>query len=205
MNTQLRLVLMLCFTAIYSATIGQNIPKTAQDIPIFPKAKINIEEQQQALKDFKEIYEGAPIQEYSISLYSVRTEIYEVCRFYIEKLGATEGFPEYDDGMNTKPWYEVSYFPDNYFEDQWEYDTKIWDGNWFKTAVEKRKQWEPGKWVQGAYFEWTVLQRDGNLAHFSIDISDDNSFDTRAKTAEDKTLIAIMSRIEISEDEWGDN
>lgn len=204
MNLSFKLFLIWC-TIICSSAFGQKIPKTAQDIPVFPGAEINITEQQQALKDFKEIYEGQPIRDYSISVYSIRTDPNVICRYYIEKLGATEGFPEYNNGLNTKPWYEIGYFPENYFEDQWDYDTKIWDGVWFTTAVAKREQWEPGKWVQGAYFEWTVLQRNGDLARFSIDISDDNSFDTRAKTIEDKTLIAITSRIEISENEWEDN
>lgn len=204
MNHSIKMFL-IWFTITCSSAFGQTIPKTAQDIPVFPGAEINMAEQQQALNDFKQIYEGQPIRDYSISVYSIGTDPNEICRYYIEKLGAVEGFPEYDDGLNTEPWYEMSYFPANYFEDQWERDTKIWDGKWFTTAVMKREQWETGKWVQGAYFEWTVLQRNGDLARFSIDISDDNSFDTRAKTVEDKTLIAITSRIEISEDGWEDD
>ncbi|MDA3943481.1 MAG: hypothetical protein PF694_08080 [Bacteroidetes bacterium] len=184
---------------ICSLAYGQTIPRSEQEIPVFSGAERNLPEQKQALKDYLETHEGEPIRDIRLSVYTAKVEPSEVCRFYIEKLGAKEGFPEYDEGVNTKPWYEVSYFSERDFEEQWEFDTKIWDGKWLKTAVAKRKQWEPGKWLASAIFEWTVLLDNGDIKRFSIDIIDD-SYDTRARIISDKTILTIVSRIEKSEE-----
>jgi hypothetical protein len=126
----------------------------------------------------------------------------EVCKFYIEKLRAKEGFPEdHNPEMKTNPWYELSYFDSSWFEDQYEGNIKIQDGKWFKAALSKRKQWEQGEWLQGAYFEWTVILDNGDWVRHFVDIIDDNSFDSRAKTVNDKTMITIVSQTGISDEE----
>lgn len=206
-------ILLLSF---FAAAYGQSIPRAWQEIPIFPGASIDQEAQKQTIKDYQEIHAGEPIRDLHINVYTVRTVPDDVCRFYIEKLGAIDEFPEDDSWSSgsvseTKPWYEAGYFQNSWFEEQYEGDIKIWDGKWFKSALSKRQQWIDGEWLQGAYFEWTIILDNGDLARFSIDLIDDDSFDTRAKTVSDKTMITIVSRIEKSEeaieeeeDEWMD-
>jgi hypothetical protein len=195
------ILLFLC-VAIY----GQNIPRSQDEIPVFPGSVRNLEAQKQAFKDYKEISTGESLRDLQVSVYSAKTVPDEVCQFYIEKLGANEGFPEVnsdaqDQEMNTSPWYEVGYFDQSWFEDQYEGNIKIQDGKWLKEALSKRKQWKQGEWLQSAYFEWTVMLDNGDLVRHFVDILDDNSYDSRAKTVNNKTMITIGSQIEKSEEE----
>ena len=197
MKTTFYLFTVLCLFH-FTSSFGQNVPKTEKDIPVFPGAVIDVEAQQQAQKDYQEIHEGNALSNSSVKVYTVSVAPDEVCRFYIKSLGAKEGFPE-DSSGETKPWYEVSYFPSDWFEDQHEGNIKIHDGKWLKFELSKRQQWAPGEWLQGAYFQWIIALSNGDLARFSIDIIDDNSFDTRAKKVSNKTQITITSQIEESE------
>lgn len=189
------------FLFIWLAGKGQNIPYTAKEIPVFPGVLQNEKEQKQSLQDYQEILDGEPLRELSVSVYSAMTIPDDVCRFYIEKLGATEGFPDdnSEPQISVNPWYEAGFFDDSWFEDQYEGNIKIQDGKWIKAALAERKQWKPGKWLQGAYFEWTVLLNNGDLARHFIDIIDDDSFDSRTKTVTNKTMITIVSQILESE------
>jgi hypothetical protein len=183
------LFLLLCTTGY-----GQNIPGFENEIPVFPGAVRNQEAQKQALKDYQESFAGESLNDVHVSVYSSNTIPDEVCRFYINKLGAKEGFPEdHDPEMETDPWYEVSYFDNSWFEDQHEGNIKIWDGKWFKSALSERSKWTEGEWLQGAYFEWTVSHGNGKLTRHFVDIIDDNSFDTRKKTVNNNTMITIVS------------
>jgi hypothetical protein len=194
----------ILFLSFFAAVYGQNIPRKWQEIPLFPGATIDQEAQKQTIKDYQESHAGEPIRDLHINVYTVKRVPDDVCRFYIEKLGAVEGLPDDDSWLsesksNTRPWYEVNFFHNSWFEEQYEGDIKIWDGKWLKSALSKRQQWTEGEWLQGAYFEWTIILENGDLARFSIDIFDDDSFDTRAKTVSDKTTITIVSQIEKSE------
>lgn len=187
-------------TVVYA----QKTPLSEKEIPIFPGATVEVDAQKQAQEDYQDIHEGEPIKYSNVKVYTVSVVPDEVCRFYIEKLGAKEGFPEDDSddlkpGVKTKPWFELSYFPDSWFEDQFEGNIKIHDGKWLKTALSKRKQWTQGEWLQAAYFEWEIVNNNGDLARYSIDIMDDNSFDSRAKKVSDKTMITITTHIEETE------
>ncbi len=197
MKTTFYLFTVLCLFH-FTSCFGQNVPKTEKDIPIFPGAVIDVEAQKQAQKDYQEIREGQSVGSYSVKVYTVSVAPDEVCRFYINKLGALEGFPEEGSG-ETKPWYEVNYFPSDWFEDQHEGNIKIHDGKWLKSELSKRKQWAPGEWLQGAYFEWEIALSNGDLVRYSIDIIDNDSFDTRAKKVSDRTQITITSQVEESE------
>jgi hypothetical protein len=191
---------------LLSLTIyGQNIPRSGQEIPVFPGSVRNLEAQKQALKDYQEIHEGESIGDLHVSVYSVNSVPDEVCRFYIDKLRAKEGFPEDDseEGHNP-PWYEVDFFSKSLFMDQHEGNIKIHDGKWFKVALAERNQWIQGEWLASAYFEWTVRLNNGDMVRCSIDIIDDNSFDTRAKKVENKTLITLVSQIEKSDEDMDD-
>lgn len=197
MKTSSLLLAVLCLL-LFSSSYAQNVPKAEKDIPIYPGAVIDIEAQKQAQKDYQEIHEGQSVGSYSVKVYYVSAVPDDVCRFYINKLGAKEGFPE-DGSGETKPWYEVNYFPSSWFDDQYEGNIKIHDGKWLKSALMKRKQWAPGEWLQGAYFEWEIALNNGDMVRFSIDIIDDDSFDTRAKKVSDRTQITITSQVEESE------
>ncbi|MBN1116278.1 MAG: hypothetical protein JXA77_03670 [Bacteroidales bacterium] len=191
---------LIAFLTFCLVCKGQNIPFTANEIPLFPGAMQNMEAQKLALKDYQEIYEGESLSNLQVSVYCVKTVPDDVCRFYIEKLGAKEGFPEDNTDFqnpekNTKPWYEVGLYDESLFEDQYEGDIKIHDGKWFKAALSERKQWVNGEWLQGSYFEWTVRLNNGEWARHFIDIIDDDSFDSRAKTVNNKTMITIVSQI----------
>ncbi|NCU31655.1 MAG: hypothetical protein EOM23_01675, partial [Candidatus Moranbacteria bacterium] len=120
MKNLFKLVFIACLISCYAAC-GQTISSSEQEIPVFPGAERNLPEQKQALKDYLETNEGQPIRDIRVNVFTAKVEPSEVCRYYIAKLGATEGFPEYDDGVNTKPWYEVSFFSERDFEDQWEF------------------------------------------------------------------------------------
>ena len=211
MKTSTRLYVLTCLLfCICIAGNGQTIPRSEQDIPLFPGSVRNLEAQKQTLADYKEIHAGEAISDLQISVYSAGSVADQVCRFYIEKLGAKEGFPEDNDYLpnqeiNTKPWYEVSYFPNSWFEDQYEGNIKIHDGKWFKSALSERNQWKQGKWLQGAYFEWTGILNSGDLVRCSVEIIDDDSFDSRTRTVTNKTLITILSRIERSDEDMEDD
>jgi hypothetical protein len=196
-------ILAVLILFIFIPSIAQNIPRTEKDIPIFPEAIVDMEAQQQALEDYKEIHEGESILNLSVKVYTVSMAPDEVCKFYIKKLGAKEGFPEDNGdskpGVNTMPWFEVDYFPTSLFEDQHEGNIKIHDGKWLKTALTKRQQWIPGEWLQSAYFEWEIILGNDQMANFSIEIIDADSFDTRAKKVTNKTLITIISKIQETE------
>lgn len=201
MKNSIITVIITC-SILCSATYGQRIPKSEKEVPVFPGAQRDLPAQEYALKDFLEIQQGQPIYDIQLSVYSINSPPDDITRFYIEKLGATEGFPVEEAGIDTKPWYELNYFSESYYEDQYERDTKIWDGKWFRSALAKRKQWTSGYWLQYAYFEWTKKLDNGDLARISVDISDDDSFDTRAKIVKDKTMLTITSYIEKSEEAY---
>ncbi|MBN2174882.1 MAG: hypothetical protein JW731_12170 [Bacteroidales bacterium] len=203
-------LIAIVFLLISLTSVGQNIPRKAEEIPLFPGSVTDMEKQQQALKDYQEIFAGEQLSDLRVSVYKVKTIPDDVCRFYIEKLNAGEGFPDddYDSphpDKNIKPWYEVSYFDNSWFKDQYEGNIKIQDGKWIKAALSEREQWIQGKWLQGAYFEWTVTLENGDWSRHFVDIIDDNSFDSRAKTVNNKTIITIVSQIGTSDDEIDDD
>jgi hypothetical protein len=203
-------LISIIFLFLTAASYGQTIPRTAQDIPLYTGSMPDMEQQQQALKDYQEIFAGEPLRDLLVRVYKVKTIPDDVCRFYIEKLNASEGFPddEYDSphpDKNIKPWYEVSYFDGSWFQYQYEGDIKIQDGKWIKGALSERKQWAQGEWLQGVYFEWTVILENGDWTRHFVDIIDDNSFDSRAKTVNNKTMITIVSLIGQSDDDMDDD
>ncbi len=200
------LLFMILLLLICSTGNGQNIYRTEQEIPVFPGAVRNIEAQKQALSEYQEIYAGESLRDLRVSVYNVKTIPDDVCRFYIEKLKAKEGFPDDNSGSSNpestiKPWYEVSYYDNSWFEDQYEGNIKIRDGKWFKATLSKRKPWSQGEWLQGVYFEWTVILENGDWARHFVDIIDDDSFDSGAKTVNNKTLITIVSQVGTSDED----
>ncbi len=183
-------ILLLCLPfALY----GQIIPKLEQQIPLYPGAVIDKQLQEQAKQAYidsgdENIYAA------SVNVYVAKALPDDVCRFYIKKLGAQEDF---SNTYPAKPWYEPAYFPKSDFEDQYHRDLKIHDGKWFKSALSQRSQWKNGEWLESAYFEWEVLQSNGDLARFRIAVEDD-SFDNATKTASTKTIITFLKHVEKS-------
>lgn len=188
----LSLLMLTGFTAF-----GQTVPKNEQQIPLYPGATPDTGLQEQATHDYAEIHEGEPhIRSVSIKVYSAKALPDEVCRFYINKLGATEGFPNM---YPAKPWYETSYFSHSVFEDQYHRDLKIHDGKWWKSVLSQRPQWEKGEWLEAAFFEWEVIQNNGDLARFNVSV-EDYSIDNENKTSVAKTVITTIVSVEKSEE-----
>lgn len=199
MKTKISAIIFAC--ALFSLTAaGQRIPKSEKEVPVFPGAQRDLSAQEYARSDYLDVNQGQSIYDIHVSVYSINIPPDAIARFYIENLGATEGFPYEEESIETKPFYELDFFPESWYEDQYERDTKIWDGKWFKSALAKRKEWAPGLWLQQAYFEWTALLENDDLARITVNIADDNSFDTRARTVNDRTLLLITSHIEKSEE-----
>lgn len=98
------------------------------------------------------------------------------------------------------PWYEVQYYTELDFEDQYEYDTMIYDGQWVKSCLEGRENWDDEGWVLSAWTEWEVFMDNGSIAHFGINV-EDNSFDRVNKSFTNKTRIMVHILVERSEEE----
>lgn len=192
--------IILCLF-INNAAKSQTIPASIQEIPVFLGAVPNILGQEQALLDLQDVLIEQPVYAVKASVYTINTIPDEICRFYIKRLNAVEGLQIEEEGEHTRPWYELNFFPESWYENQYERNTKIWDGDWFKTALAKRKQWTPGNWLQQAYFEWTIVLDNGDVKRLSIEILDDDSFDTRSKIVSDQSLITFRSYIEKSDED----
>ena len=134
---------------------------------------------------------------YTVKVYTAKTIIDEVCKFYINKLSAKPGTPVEDPasikpGAFYPPWYELDFYGPEIFEDQYERNTLIQDGKWVKSAFAKRPQWKKGAWLCQAWFEWNIALNNGDLATYSV-LLEDVGYDSRKKV----DFLSTRIRIEI--------
>lgn len=77
---------------------------------------------------------------------------------------------------------------------------------WIRTAFEKRPQWEKGAWLCQAWFEWNIMQDNGDLATYTVLLMDEG-YDWRKKVDFKATQIRIEILVtkseEALEEEWG--
>ncbi len=197
-NRKLWLISSLLLLFSFSV-LAAGPPRSEKEIPVYPGAVRDQAAEKELLSQRSEY--GPEIQKtwrsYTVRVYTVKTIIDEVCKFYISKLGAKPGTPVEDPaslkpGAVYSPWYELDFYGPEIFEDQYERNTLIQDGKWVKSAFAKRPQWKKGAWLCQAWFEWNIVLNNGDLATYSV-LLEDVGYDSRKKV----DFLSTRIRIEI--------
>lgn len=170
-------------------------PLNEKEIPVYPGAVRD----QAAEEERRQFYEEGPRYDHwrleTVRVYTVKKLVDDVCRYYIDQLGAEPGgtvddpydlFPGEVDG----PWYGVGFWHETIFETQYEYDTLLNDGEWVADAFSKRPQWKKGSWLNGASFEWNAGLPNGDVARYVVYVEDEG-FDSRKRVDYRSTRIRI--------------
>ena len=185
-------------------------PRSEKEIPLYPGAARDQAAEKEVLEMHAE-YMSENRRSHTVRAYKVKTIIDDVCKFYIDKLGAKPGAPLDDPyalepGEVYSPWYELDFYGARIFEDQYEHDTLIQDGKWIRSAFEKRSQWKKGAWLCQAWFEWNIMLDNGDLATYTVVLMDEG-YDWRKKVDFKTTQIRIEILVTKSEEalveEWG--
>lgn len=172
-------------------------PRSEKEIPVYPGAVRDLTAEKEILSEYSEydVELKNTWRSVTVKVYTAKSIIDEVCKFYINKLGAKPGTPLEDPaslkpGAFYPPWYELDFYGADIFEDQYERDTLIQDGKWVKSAFAKRPQWKKGAWLCQAWFEWNVTLNNGDLARYSV-LLEDVGYDSRKKIDFKTTRIRI--------------
>lgn len=189
------LVLFVCFTPTMASAPDMG------DIPLYKGAIRNRVAEEEILE-----YAWGPENQrsYEVRVYEVEALIDDVCRFYIDTLGATEDLPdgiEYDEPYPA--WYDLSFYNESIFKNRYEHSDLIHDGAWTKAAFEKRPQWKQGKWLSDVWFEWREELENGDLATYLIGVID-LGYDSRRKVDFRSTQIRFDITVTASADNWDD-
>ncbi|HDP94509.1 MAG TPA: hypothetical protein ENN40_04005 [Candidatus Aminicenantes bacterium] len=174
---------------------GADIPRKISDIPTYADAKRDTA----AEAEYKAQMEGEEDSESGrseiIRIYSVASAPEPVARFYIKQLKASAGMPEITEepapGTVIAPWYELEFYRPQDFENQYEYDTLIYDGKWVKSCLENREPWSPGQWLGQANLMWEVYTADSERKEYLVGI-EDMSVDNQNHTFIPRTRIFIQ-------------
>lgn len=201
------LIILLLMSFVSAGELLAGPPQTIEGIPLFPGV-VRDNAAEERLKELNEGYAEDVIDRFYSEItriYTVNTVPEEVCRYYIKELNAIKGAVEdpgpLEPGLVVGPWYEMEYFEDDAFEDQYEYDMLIYNGKWVKSCLSKRETWDNGKWILGTGFEWNIILENGDMGRYSIYVEDD-SFDFYNKTFQERTRITISVIIEKSEETY---
>lgn len=202
-NPRLWLISSLLLLFSFSV-LAAGPPRSEKEIPVYPGAVRDQAAEKELLSQNSEYDpEIQTRRSYTVRVYTVKTVIDEVCKFYINKLGAKPGTPVEDPasikpGAFYPPWYELDFYGPEIFEDQYERNTLIHDGKWVKSAFAKRPQWQKGAWLSQAWFEWNVTLSNGDLARYSV-LLEDVGYDSRKKVDFMSTRIRIEILVTKSE------
>ncbi|MGI5854803.1 MAG: hypothetical protein ACOX8I_10860 [Bacillota bacterium] len=208
MKTRYIWVTILLLLALSSALVAAAVPDSIEKIPLYKGAERDYDAEDEIMEHYAE-YGSEYEQIYEVRVYKVKAIIDDVCKFYIDKLGAKPGtlpddvYEILEPGEVYAPWYEVEFYGDKIFEDQYEYTTLIQDGKWIRSAFEKRPQWEKGKWLSQVWFEWYIMLDSGDLATYSVYLIDEG-YDWKNKIDYRSTQIRIDVTITTSEDDFDD-
>jgi hypothetical protein len=195
--------LAVLVVSLSSMMMAAEIPRSEEEIPVFPGAVRNpAAERELELEHPWEVQDE--MRSSTFRVYTAEASINEVCRFYIDHLGADEGFPpeepdELMPGESLPPWYGVDPYRSDLFTDQYYFDTLIYDGQWAKSVFSRRDKWEDGSWLASAWFEWMVGLNNGDAARYSVSL-EDVGFDPQNKVFSDQTQITIHSLVRKSEE-----
>ncbi|MGE5527612.1 MAG: hypothetical protein ACM3X6_00520, partial [Patescibacteria group bacterium] len=201
--TWLALILLLLSSFAF-ATAGP--PRDLKEIPIYQGAARDTKAEEERREEFEEFNAGTrdSWRSYTVRVYRAKALIDDVCRFYLDKLGAKPGSPlddpaSLEPGEVYPPWYELDFWPESIFEDQYERETLIQDGKWTKQAFAKRPQWKKGAWLCQAWIEWNVRLDNGDLAQYTV-LLEDEGYDSRKKVDYRSTRIRIEILVTKSEE-----
>ena len=185
--------------------LAAELPRSEKEIPVYPGAVRDLTAEKEILSDYSE-YDAELKNSWrsvTVKVYTAKSIIDEVCKFYINKLGAKPGTPLEDPaslkpGAVYPPWYELDFYGADIFENQYERDLLIHDGKWVKSAFANRPQWKKGAWLCQAWFEWNVILNNGDIAQYTVSIEDDG-YDSRKKVIFNTTRITIQILVTKSE------
>jgi hypothetical protein len=201
---KLSVKLFVCLMLLASSVSAQ-APRLLKDVPLFPDSAIDakIQEAEKVLFD-ETTAETRGLKNGEIKTLVTSATPEEVCRWYIEQLKAVEdtgaGFdPEIVENGATSPvQYNLDYYEDQAFENQYEHDTLIYNGEWVKSSLQGRPKSANGKILSNGTFIWEFKNADAGRSEFCL-VIDDISFDFYNKTYRPQTKIAI-SLLEFLED-----
>lgn len=203
-------LIFLFLLALSFSVVVSGAPRTVQEIPVYAGAVRDQAAEAEILEQYEEFTDGSRYRSRTVRVYKAKALIDQVCKFYIDKLGAKPG-ASWEDPSDLEPGrasavrYELGFYDDSIFQDQHEYDVLLWDGKWVRSACEKRPQWEKGRWLNQVWFEWRIMLHNGDLATYTV-LLEDEGFDSSKKIDFQSTRIGIVEEVEKSEEamdeEW---
>lgn len=188
--------LTLFYLALFVTSIsGADLPPLKEaDIPLFPNARRDLAAEAEYAAQAET--DDDSLRHETFRIYSVIAAPEEVARFYIQALKATKEFPENSNeslqpGSALPPWYEIDFYTAADFENQSDQGTLIYNGQWVKSALSRRKPWADGQWLREARVMWEARTPDNDREEFLVAV-EDVSLDIQQKKVLQKTRILIQ-------------
>jgi len=174
---------------------GADLPPLKEaDIPLFPNARRDLAAEAEYQAQTEADHDS--LRHETVRIYSVSATPEEVARFYIQKLKATEEFPESGSeslraGQALPPWYEIDFYTATDFANQSHKGNRIYDGQWVKSSLSGRKPWTNGQWLREARVMWEARTVENQRAEFLVSV-EDVSLDIQKKKFHLETRIMIQ-------------
>jgi hypothetical protein len=172
-------------------------PRSPEEIKDFPGSVVDTALLSREKEAFDDSTTGMPgLLHKSLKVLSVSAPVDEVFRWYEKQLKAVENTGGgYDpaiaaSGKTSPVQYDISYYEEEDFQNQYERDLLIVDGQWVKNSLAGRKREKNGRIVKNVRFVWEFMTSDGGRTEIDITI-DDESLDLQKKSYQQKTSIMI--------------
>ena len=192
-------VLSVClFLMMLTApAIGAPGPLSIDAIGIFPGSTIDsalLDEEQKLFDENDEEIED--LQSKALKVFVTAATPDEVCQWYINNLKAIKygeviySFEDCRNGVTSPVEYDLQYYESTDFEQQYEYDTLIYDGKWVESCLAARAKSSDGKLLRGGNFAWDYISEYDGRVSLNVSIQD-ISFDFEKKLYKPRTMIWI--------------
>ncbi|HOZ22879.1 MAG TPA: hypothetical protein PLO28_13910 [bacterium] len=199
------LAMVLTLLGVWTCSVYAQAPRTMKAVPLFPGATVDaviLAQDKQLFDETTSEMSGLANRELKVLVTTAPPD--EVVRWYVAKLKAEanngEGFdPEILAQGGTSPvQYDPSYYRPEDFENQYERDLLIRDGEWVKKSLINRARSADGRILSDAVFIWEFINANDGRSEFSLSV-EDISFDFEHKRYAQKSKITIQF-LEFSEE-----
>ncbi len=189
------LTILVTFVILAASPSYAQTPRNLNEIPAYPGSQIDyllLEQEQNNFDDSTTGMKGLLAK--GLNAVSTTATPDEVFKWYVTQLKAVaETGNGYDPGLlkpgsSSPVQYSLAYYEPEDFENQYDHDKVIYDGQWVQTTISSRARSTNGKILRYARFIWELVNTDGSRSEIDLTI-DDAGFDYENKKYTPRTSI----------------